>query len=281
MKNICQNDNSDMTKLQLLNFFANLHELIFIRPTMNFIGIIPARFASTRFPGKPLIDIGGKSMIRRVYEQASKALKWVYVATDDEKIAGHVESFDGKVVMTSKDHKSGTDRCSEAIKIISEIEGNINFDVVVNIQGDEPFIKPEQLRLVMSCFEDSAVNIATLAKPIEDSNEIFNPNVVKVIRDKELFAIYFSRSPLPYVRNEIQENWHNNFQFLKHIGIYAYKTTVLKQLTAMAPSSLELAESLEQNRWIENGYSIYVETTKFDTIAIDSPEDLKKIEHLI
>jgi 3-deoxy-manno-octulosonate cytidylyltransferase (CMP-KDO synthetase) len=270
-----------MTKLQLLNFFTNLHWLNFITPLMNFIGIIPARFASSRFPGKPLIDIGGKSMIQRVYEQASKALKWIYVATDDERIAEHVESFEGKVVLTSKDHKSGTDRCSEAIKIISDIESNLHFDVVINIQGDEPFIKPEQLRLVMSCFEESTVNIATLAKPIEDNNEIFNPNVVKVIRNKESFAIYFSRSPIPFIRNDIHENWHNSFHYLKHIGIYAYNIKVLKQLTTLVPSPLELAESLEQNRWIENGYPIFVETTKFDTVAIDTPEDLKKIEHLL
>lgn len=270
-----------MTKLQLINFFTNLHELNFIMTRMNFIGIIPARYASTRFPGKPLAEIGGKSMIQRVYEQAAKALKCVYVATDDDRIVEHVESFEGKVVITSKEHKSGTDRCSEAIKIISEIEEKKQFDVVINIQGDEPFIKPEQLRLIKSCFEDESVQIATLAKIITNNEDIFNPNVVKVIRNKESQAIYFSRSPLPFIRNENQENWAKAFQFLKHIGIYAYKINVLKLLTNIAPSQLELVESLEQNRWIENGYSIYVETTKFDTVAIDTPDDLKKIEHLL
>jgi 3-deoxy-manno-octulosonate cytidylyltransferase (CMP-KDO synthetase) len=248
---------------------------------MQFIGIIPARYASTRFPGKPLIDIGGKTMIQRVYEQASKALEWVYVATDDERIFNHVQSFGGRAVMTSANHKSGTDRCSEAIKIILAGEEGKRFDVVINIQGDEPFIKPEQLRLLMGCFEDASVNIATLAKPIEDNEDIFNPNVVKVIRNKECNAIYFSRSPIPYIRNEQLENWQQAFSFLKHVGIYAYKISVLKQLTVLAPSLLELAESLEQNRWLENGHSIYVETTKFETIAIDTPEDLNKIKPLL
>ena len=248
---------------------------------MQFIGIIPARYASSRFPGKPLINIGGKTMIQRVYEQVSKALEWVYVATDDERIFNHVQSFGGKVVMTSNDHKSGTDRCSEAIKIIQASEEEKHFDVVMNIQGDEPFIKPEQLRILMGCFEDSTVQIATLAKLIEVEEEIFNPNVVKIILNKEGNAIYFSRSPIPYIRNEKQENWQQSFAFLKHIGIYAYKISILKQLTMLAPSSLEIAESLEQNRWLENGYSIYVKTTKFETFAIDSPDDIDKIKNLL
>jgi 3-deoxy-manno-octulosonate cytidylyltransferase (CMP-KDO synthetase) len=248
---------------------------------MQFIGIIPARYASTRFPGKPLIDLGGKTMIQRVYEQASKALEWVYVATDDERIFDHVQSFNGKVVMTSKNHRSGTDRCSEAIKIIQANEEGRQFDVAINIQGDEPLIKPEQLRLLMSCFEEESIQIATLAKLIEDNDEIFNPNVVKVIRNKDCNAIYFSRSPIPYIRNEQQENWHKAFSFLKHIGIYAYKISVLKHLTMLVPTPLEIAESLEQNRWLENGHSIYVETTKFETFAIDTPEDLEKIKPLL
>ena len=244
---------------------------------MKFIGIIPARFASTRFPGKPLVEIGGKSMIQRVYEQASQAIENVYVATDDQRIFDHVESFGGRVVMTSTAHKSGTDRCDEAIKKVQLNEGNITFDVVINIQGDEPFIQPEQLRLLKSCFEDEDVHIATLAKAIKENADIFNPNVVKVIRNGEQKAIYFSRSPIPYIRNEKPENWHTVHQFYKHLGIYAYRTKVLKQITMMKPSSLELAESLEQNRWLENGFNIYVELTNLETVAIDTPEDLEKV----
>jgi 3-deoxy-manno-octulosonate cytidylyltransferase (CMP-KDO synthetase) len=248
---------------------------------MQFVGIIPARFASTRFPGKPLADIGGKTMIQRVYEQASKALEQIYVATDDERIAVNVQSFNGNVIMTSKEHKSGTDRCSEAIRKIISPELNIKFDVVINIQGDEPFIKPEQIRLLKSCFEDETVQIATLAKKIAEKDEIFNPNVVKVIRNKEALAIYFSRSPIPFLRNEPTENWAVSFQFLKHLGIYAYRVPVLKEITALSSSSLEIAESLEQNRWLENGYKIYVETTDFETIAIDTPDDLEKVKGLL
>jgi 3-deoxy-manno-octulosonate cytidylyltransferase (CMP-KDO synthetase) len=183
--------------------------------------------------------------------------------------------------MTSKDHRSGSDRCAEAINKIRLIEEGLKFDVVINIQGDEPFIKPEQLRLLKSCFEDENVQIATLAKQMTENADVFNPNVVKVIRDKDQFAIYFSRSPIPYLRNESLENWHTSFPFLKHIGIYAYRTDVLKQVTLLKPSTLELAESLEQNRWIENGYKVYVETTKFETIAIDTPEDMEKVKGLL
>ena len=247
---------------------------------MEFIGIIPARYASTRFPGKPLVDIGGKTMIQRVYEQASQALRWVYVATDDERIAENVKSFGGKVVMTSVNHKSGTDRCFEAIRKIQLFEEGVKFEVVINIQGDEPFIRPEQLRLLKSCFDDDKVQIATLAKRIEDKDDIFNPNVVKVIVDKELQAVYFSRSPLPYIRNEQPENWLSAYPFLKHVGIYAYRVVTLRQITMLQPSAIELAESLEQNRWIENGYKINVETTKFETIAIDTPADLEKVKGL-
>jgi 3-deoxy-manno-octulosonate cytidylyltransferase (CMP-KDO synthetase) len=246
-----------------------------------FIGIIPARYASTRFPGKALVNIGGKTMIQRVYEQASKALEWVYVATDDERIEENVISFGGRVVLTSGNHKSGTDRCFEAIQKIQAMEDGKRFEVVINVQGDEPFIKPEQLRLLMSCFVEKTVQIATLAKQITLHEELLDPNVVKVIRNKELQAIYFSRSPIPYLRSENQENWHNAFPYLKHIGIYAYKTNILKELTVLSSSSLEVAESLEQNRWIENGYSVLVETTKYETIAIDTPEDLDKIQHMI
>ena len=244
---------------------------------MNFIGIIPARYASTRFPGKPLVDIGGKTMIQRVYEQARKAFEHVYVATDDERIANAVEQFDGKYIMTSPDHQSGTDRCFEAIRKVQTLEDKHKFDVVVNIQGDEPFIKPEQLRLLASCFDDELVQIATLAKLIINSEELFNPNAVKLIRNKEDFAIYFSRWPIPYQRGKEQAEWFNNFQYFKHLGIYAYRTSVLREITMLKPSALELAESLEQNRWIENGYNIYVQNTDFENVAIDTPEDLEKV----
>ncbi len=247
---------------------------------MNFIGIIPARYASTRFPGKPLVDINGKSMIQRVYEQASLALEYVYVATDDSRIFNHVESFGGKVVMTREDHKSGTDRCAEAIRKIQADIPQINFDVVINIQGDEPFIQPEQLRLLKSCFEEPEVKIATLAKTITNSDELFNPNVVKVIRNRSNFAIYFSRSVIPYQRNVSQQDWLNSYKYLKHIGIYAYKVNILKEITLLSSSDLEIAESLEQNRWIENEFPIYVQTTNFETVSIDTPEDLEKIKHL-
>lgn len=246
---------------------------------MNFIGIIPARYASTRFPGKPLVDIHGKSMIERVYEQASKALEYVVVATDDERIFRHVEGFGGKVVMTSDRHRSGTDRCAEAIRKIQPDFPNVPFDVVINIQGDEPFIQPEQLRLLKSCFEDD-VAIATLAKPISTPDELFNPNVVKVIVNRSNRALYFSRSVIPYQRNVEQPMWVSSFQYLKHIGIYAYKVATLKEITQLSPSPLEISESLEQNRWLENEYAIYVQITNMETIAIDTPEDIEKIQNL-
>lgn len=246
---------------------------------MNFIGIIPARYASTRFPGKPLVDINGKSMIQRVYEQASKAIEHVVVATDDERILKHVEDFGGKVVMTSDKHRSGTDRCAEAIRKIQPDFPDMKFDVVINIQGDEPFIQPEQLRLLKSCFEED-ISIATLAKPISLPDELFNPNVVKVIVNRNNRALYFSRSVIPYQRNAEQSDWIHSFQYLKHIGIYAYKVAVLKEITQLSPSPLEIAESLEQNRWLENEYAIYVQTTNMETIAIDTPEDLEKIKNM-
>ena len=243
---------------------------------MQFLGLIPCRYASTRFPGKPLADIAGKTMIRRVYEQASKALEHVYVATDDDRIANHVKDFGGNVVMTSVDHRSGTERCAEAIKKISAIEEDSKYRVVINIQGDEPFIKPEQLRLLMSCFDDEKIQIATLATPIIHEDDVFNPNVVKVVRDRDLQAIYFSRSPVPYLRNVERGKWATSHQFLKHLGMYAYRTQVLKEITLLKPSTLEMAEFLEQNRWLENGYAILVETTQMESLAIDTPEDLER-----
>lgn len=243
---------------------------------MKFIGIIPSRFDSTRFPGKPLVNINGKTMIQRVYEQAGLALDHVFVATDDERIASKVRSFGGNVVITSKHHQSGTDRLAEAIVTIEKETGE-NFDVVINIQGDEPFIKPEQIKDIISCFDDNKTNIATLVKTIDTSEDIFDINKPKVILDKEMNAIYFSRSPLPFIRNIEKKEWLTKHTFYRHIGMYAYKTNTLTELTKIEQSSLEKAESLEQNRWIENGYKIKVKETAFDSKGIDTPDDLKNI----
>jgi 3-deoxy-manno-octulosonate cytidylyltransferase (CMP-KDO synthetase) len=238
------------------------------------IGIIPARYASTRFPAKPLIDIAGKSMIQRVFEQAkkSKLLSDVIVATDDVRIETHVKSFGGNVVMTSSTHQSGTDRCYEAISNYSA-----DADIVINIQGDEPFIHPEQIDLVASCFDSSSVQIATLVKKISSTEELFNPNTPKVILNNKKEAIYFSRQTIPFIRGEEPANWLNKHIFYKHIGIYAYRVPVLAEITALKQSPLELTEALEQLRWIENGYKIKVEVTDFESVAVDTPEDLKKL----
>lgn len=245
---------------------------------MNIVGIIPARYGSTRFPGKPLVDIAGKSMIQRVYEQASKVFDAVYVATDDKRIEKAVKDFNGKVVMTSKKHTSGTDRCAEAIDIIHE-ESDMQFDVIVNIQGDEPFIQPEQLNKLVSCFKKKSTQIATLVKPIINSEDILNPNNPKVVINNNNEAIYFSRSPIPYIRGVKEQDWINKHQFYKHIGLYGYRIDILKKITTLEPSSLEIVESLEQLRWIENGYKIKVEFTEFESISIDTRKDLKKINN--
>lgn len=240
---------------------------------MKVLGVIPARYASTRFPGKPLIDIQGKSMIQRVYEQASKAasLSKVVVATDDNRIAEAVTAFGGSFVMTAETHQSGTDRCAE---VASKIPG---YEVVINIQGDEPFIDPAQIDLLSSCFEQTDTAIATLIKAIHTEAELFNVNIPKVLLNASGQAIYFSRQTVPFIRNKEKENWLNAHQFYKHIGIYGYTTPVLAEITRLAPSSLEIAESLEQLRWVENGYTIQTRVTTIETIAIDTPEDLEKI----
>lgn len=242
---------------------------------MRFIGIIPARYASTRFPGKPLADINGKSMIQRVVEQAQKAssLTEVMVATDDERIEQHVKSFGGKVVMTSPDHQSGTDRCFEALEKL----GKSNWDVVINIQGDEPYILPGQIDLVCSCFNSSSVEIATLVKEIKEPGELLNVNSPKVVINRHKQAIYFSRSPIPYYRGKEQSQWLDLHTYYKHIGIYAYRSDILEAITRIPPSSLEKAESLEQLRWIENGYTINVEVTEFESVAVDVPEDIHRL----
>lgn len=243
---------------------------------MKVVGIIPARYASTRFPGKPLADIAGKTMIQRVYEQSKKALEHVYVATDDKRIEKTVLSFGGQVIMTSKKHTSGTDRLAEAIEIINQNEKK-PFDIIVNIQGDEPFIYPEQIESVVTCFKKKGTQIATLAKHIINTEDIFNENKPKVVLNNNKEAISFSRSPIPFFRGKHKNEWVTSHKYYKHIGLYAYRLDILKSITSLAPSSLEIAESLEQLRWIENGYKIMVEETEFESIGIDTKKDLKKI----
>jgi 3-deoxy-manno-octulosonate cytidylyltransferase (CMP-KDO synthetase) len=241
---------------------------------MKTLGIIPARYASTRFPGKPLIDIAGKSMIERVYEQAKKCvqLSEVVVATDDVRIYDHVIGFHGMPVMTSPDHQSGTDRCAEVA------EKHPEYDVIINIQGDEPYIDPQQISKLISCFNDPGTQIATLIKKLSTNEELHNANSPKVIINKNSEAIYFSRSPLPHIRGQEPQNWLQHFTYFKHIGIYGYRADILQQITKLPVSPLEKAESLEQLRWVENGYKIKVAETEIETIAIDTPEDLKKLK---
>lgn len=238
---------------------------------MNFIGIIPARYQSSRFPGKPLVKIKGKPMIQWVYENTLEALPYVCVATDDDRIFDAVKAFGGEVVKTLHSHQSGTDRCAEAALKISE---NRDFDVVINIQGDEPFVKPGQIELIKSCFE-SETEIATLVKKVDSEEELFNPNRPKVVLDKNGFAMYFSRSPIPFFRGEENKNWVNKHEFWGHIGMYAFKAGVLQEITKLAQGELELAESLEQLRWLENGFKIKTAETTTATIGIDTPEDLE------
>lgn len=244
---------------------------------MKILGIIPARFASTRFPGKPLAEISGKPMIQWVYERTSKVFEDVYVATDDERIQKAVLAFGGQVVMTSTEHQSGTDRCAEALNII-EKEVNSKFDIVINVQGDEPFIQPEQLKKVANCFNDPTVQLATLVKQFSNGEDIFNPNSPKVILNLKKEAIYFSRSVIPFIRKKEKSEWQQDYPFYKHIGLYAYRCDILREITKLEQSPLELAESLEQLRWIENGYRIRVEETDMETLAVDTPEDLERVK---
>jgi 3-deoxy-manno-octulosonate cytidylyltransferase (CMP-KDO synthetase) len=242
---------------------------------MKVTGIIPSRYASTRFPGKPLALIGGKPMIQWVYEKASEALTSVYVATDDDRIANVVMKFGGRCVMTSPLHRSGTDRCAEASEIIESQSGESS-DIIINIQGDEPFIRPEQIISLAGCFEDVRTDIATLIKPVEDEDEIFDPNKPKVVFSKDKVALYFSRSPIPYLQGKPRGEWHTSARFYRHIGIYAYRTGILRELSALKPAALEESESLEQLRWLANGYRIRVEETHYGPFGIDTPEDLEK-----
>jgi 3-deoxy-manno-octulosonate cytidylyltransferase (CMP-KDO synthetase) len=240
-----------------------------------FAGIIPARYASKRFPGKPLVLIGDKMMVQRVYEQVNSSVDTLFVATDDKRIYDEVLKFGGKAIMTSADHRSGTDRCAEAVEEIMEQTGK-KIDIVINIQGDEPFIKPEQIDLLKSCFTDKGVEIATLVRKINPGEDIFNPNQPKAILDSEGNAIYFSRAAIPFFRDAEPAEWSYRYVYYKHIGLYAYRTDVLKRITRLPVSPLEMAESLEQNRWIENGFRIKTTTTKWESIGIDTPDDLQR-----
>ena len=246
---------------------------------MKFIGIIPARYASTRFPAKPLAILGGKTVIQRVYEQVAGILDDAYVATDDERIESAVKAFGGKVVMTSVNHKSGTDRCYEAFQKVGE-----GFDVIVNIQGDEPFIQRSQLEAIKACFDDDTTQIATLVKPFvpaDGFDALENVNSPKVVVNNQMQALYFSRSIIPFQRNKDKKEWLANHTYYKHIGLYAYRAAVLKEITSLPQSSLELAESLEQLRWLENGYTIKVGISEVETIGIDTPQDLARAEKFL
>jgi 3-deoxy-manno-octulosonate cytidylyltransferase (CMP-KDO synthetase) len=248
--------------------------------TLKFLAIIPARYASTRFPGKPLAILDGKCIIEHVYQRVCSLFDDVYVATDDARIAEEVEKFGGKYLMTSSHHQSGTDRCYEALCLAGEDK----YDVVINIQGDEPFIAYSQLQTIKECFSDPRTNIATLVKPFPETctlDDIKNPNSPKVVISNDNFALYFSRSIVPYVRGCVENDWPKKSVFYKHIGIYAYKSKVLKKITSLPQSNLEQLESLEQLRWLQAGYAIKVGFTDIETIGIDTPEDLQKAQDLI
>lgn len=243
---------------------------------MKFTGIIPARYGSSRFPGKPLAMLGGRTVIQRVYEQVSQVLEDAFVATDDQRIFDAVTAFDGKAVMTSANHQSGTDRIEEAVEQL-----RLTCDVVLNIQGDEPFIQRQQIETLCHCFDDSKTQIATLGKRFESQKALENPNSPKIVVDKDGYALYFSRSVIPFIRNKKGDEWMGQYPFLKHLGIYAYRRDVLKEITQLPQSSLELAESLEQLRWLQNGYRIKVGLTDIETVGIDTPEDLERAERFL
>ena len=240
---------------------------------MKYIAIIPARYASTRFPGKPLAILGGTTVIQRVYEQVSTLLDEVYVAHDDERMFQRVEAFGGRAVMTRADHKRGTDRIQEAATTIGT-----DADVIINVQGDEPFIQPSQVETLMHLFDDPQTQIGTLGKLFESIEAIENPNSPKIVVDNRGFALYFSRSVIPFIRGKEHSEWFGEYPFLKHLGIYAYRREVLAEVTQLPQSSLEKAESLEQLRWLQNGYRIRVGITDVETVGIDTPEDLQRAE---
>lgn len=245
---------------------------------LNTLGVIPARFASSRFPGKPLVMIGGKSMIMRVYEQTLKSslLNRVIVSTDDERIFNHVKGCGGEVMMTSESHVSGTSRIGEVVEHLS-VFGECPYDVIVNIQGDEPFIDPSQIDLVISLFNRPGVIIGTLVRKIADPEDIENPNVVKVVVDHEGKALYFSRSAIPFLRGIPRDKWIDNQDYYRHIGLYAYRSSILNTILNLPVADAELSESLEQLRWLYHGYSIHTAITDIETVGIDVPEDLLKL----
>lgn len=261
-------------RLQPVNHIKNQYLISFL--PMNYLAVIPARYDSTRFPGKPLADIAGKPMIQRVYERVAEYFDACCVATDDERIMRAVELFGGTSVMTSYSHKSGTDRCAEALDIMEQKKGT-KFDIIVNVQGDEPFVSFEHLRLIREAFESADTQIATLVKRFSDGEDIFNPNTPKVAVSGNMRALYFSRSVIPYLRGKRTEEWTGAFPFMKHIGLYAYRSDVLREITKLPQGELETAESLEQLRWLENGYTVDVRVTTAESLAVDTPEDLERI----
>jgi 3-deoxy-manno-octulosonate cytidylyltransferase (CMP-KDO synthetase) len=257
--------------------------LITFATNMKFTAVIPARYASTRFPGKPLAMLGGKTVIQRVYEQAASVLSEVYVATDDERILSAVEAFGGRAVMTRTDHKSGTDRIEEAVEKIEKqgMDKEGQGDVIINIQGDEPFVQPSQIKTLMALFDDPETQIGTLGKRFESMEAVQNPNSPKIVTDHRGFALYFSRSVIPFIRGIEVEDWLSHYPFLKHLGVYAYRREVLAEVTKLPQGVLEKAESLEQLRWLENGYRIRVGMTEVETVGIDTPADLDRAEQFL
>jgi 3-deoxy-manno-octulosonate cytidylyltransferase (CMP-KDO synthetase) len=244
---------------------------------MKIIGIIPARYASTRYPGKPLINIKGKSMIQRVYEQVKKSsLQKVVVATDDQRIYDHVTTFGGEAVMTGTHHASGTDRCFDALKQVNE-----KFDYVINIQGDEPLINPEQINELIDVLKPGDVELATQMIKVNDYETLFNMGEAKIVLNKHSEALYFSRSVIPFIKNIDKKEWHLHHNYYRHVGMYAYRTDVLQTITELPVSLLEKAESLEQLRWLENGFKIKCVETEFESHCIDTPEDVEKLLKLI
>ena len=250
--------------------------MITFATNMKFTAVIPARYASTRFPGKPLAMLGGKTVIQRVYEQAASVLDEVYVATDDERILSAVDAFGGQAVMTRADHKSGTDRIEEAVE-----KTGTQADVIINVQGDEPFIQPSQIKTLMALFDDPQTQIGTLGKRFESMEAVSNPNSPKIVTDHRGFALYFSRSVIPFIRGVETDEWLSHYPFLKHLGVYAYRREVLAEVTRLPQGQLEKAESLEQLRWLENGYRIRVGLTDVETVGIDTPADLERAEQFL
>jgi 3-deoxy-manno-octulosonate cytidylyltransferase (CMP-KDO synthetase) len=242
------------------------------------LGVIPARYASTRYPGKPLIDIQGKSMIQRVYEQATKtaSLDKVIVATDDKRIYDHVKGFGGEAVMTKEDHPSGTDRCYEVVQ-----QAGTDYHYIINIQGDEPFIDPSQIDTLASVLRDETTELATLIIPVNDNELLSDMGEVKVVLNTKMEALYFSRMVIPYIKGVEQKDWHNHHKYYRHVGMYAYRRDILEKITTLPVSSLEQAESLEQLRWLENGFKITCALTDFESHCIDTPEDVEKVLRLM